>query len=179
MKQITFHTLHWLVHVALLILLISLQSSLWPMLLGPFPPLLWLVPVVYFALYFPAIPAFCYVFSMAFLVSFASSGAPFVFVFSLGSLAGVFAYFRQHIFWVGPTYLALAVMMATVLYPPLTWVASQMVDTHPLAYPHWLPWIFQVLLTPWVAFLLYKPLTRLDRVLLSEGLFRSLGAASE
>ncbi len=179
MKQLFFHLTHGLIHIMLLLILLSFQSSLWPMLLGPFPPLLWLVPVVYFAIYFPTIPAYIYTFSVALLASFASSATPFVFVFSLGALVAVLSYARRHIFWMGPTYLVLGVFVGSLLFPPLVWLASQMVEPHPLTHPHLLSWVFQILLTPWVAFLLYKPLTRLDRLLLSEGMFRSLGATAE
>lgn len=180
MKQALFQMGHWLLHALGLLVLISLQSSLWPLLLGPFPPLLWIVPLVYFATYYPLLPAYFYVFSLALLASFASSAAPFVPVFSLGVLTALMAYLRKRIFWEGPSYLALTVILAALLYPPLTWLASSLSEAHPMAYPRPLAWVFQVLLTPWVAFAFFGAFRRLDQIFLSESMFRSSrGAIAE
>lgn len=179
MKRYFLQASHWTAHLILLMLLISLQTSLWPLLLSPFPPLLWVVPLVYIAVYYPTIPAFLYVFSLSLVASFASSALPFVFVFSMGLLTIILSYLRRRIFWSGPTYLALAIIVATALYPALTWLASRLAEPQPLAWPSPLAWVFQILLTPWVAFPLYRFFTLIDQLIVSEGMFRNFGMAAE
>lgn len=179
MKRILLQISHWIAHLVLLLILISVQTSLWPLLISPFPPLLWAVPLVYFAVYYPTIPSFFYVFSFALVASFASSTLPFVFVFSMGLLTIILSYLRRRIFWSGPTYFALALIVATFFYPVLSWIASRTAEPLPLAWPSPLPWVFQILLTPWVAFPLYRLFTLMDRIIVSDGMFRNFGMAAE
>lgn len=178
MRAYLLRAAHILSHLILLTLLISFQTSLWPLLLGPFPPQFWILPFVYLGIYFPLHHALLYVFGLAFLLSFASSAQPFIFLAPLGALTLGLSYFRSRVFWPGPTYYALLVFLSCLLWPALLWTSSTIYDPSPLVFPSPWAWSFQVLLTPWLAFPLYRVLDTLDTWTLPEGSLREAGIST-
>ena len=145
--------------------LVTLQTSLWYLWLGPFPPpYLWIPPIVFLALYRPPLKAIFTIYVVSIAISSMSSISPGLLMLNHLLIFTILLTLKSRIFWIGKSYFVIATTLACFSFVPIHWILSLIVESNPIPYPRVLPWFVGVLLTPLFSTLMYNVFNWLDRI---------------
>lgn len=151
--------------LATAVVLAGIETSLWYLVFGSFPPpMLWMVVLVYAVVTRPLWEATL----MTYLLTFVNSAFtifPFeaLLVYCLVLMVGLIL-IRERVFWGGPTYFMLVVGLASLAAPVLFWFTSRWFDKNPVFIPELFDWTISALLTMLFSLPIYRIYQWFDRV---------------
>lgn len=164
MKEASLRFFHIFSYVLITIFLFSVQTSLWFLIFGQFPPpLFWLYPILFVVLYQKYPQSIFIAYLLAFVASAQTSMPTGIMVTVIMILSFVVRYFKNRIYWEGSSYFALVSVCASAIYPLIYWLISLLRELNPLPYPQFWPALWQVILAPLFAPIFYILFMRLDR----------------
>ncbi len=165
MRELGLISTNYVLFVIILVLLTSLQCSLWMQLLGSFPPpQTWIPFVVYAALYRRPAESL----ALAALLTLAAtslSAIPLGLFLMLNLLlVGFIVLFKERIYWPGSTYFVLVCGSSVILFSLLHLSLSWMIEFNPIRHYHLFDWTLGSLLTMLIGFPLYRLLNWIDHL---------------
>jgi hypothetical protein len=162
---------YWLLSLILMLvaalLLNAVQSSLWILIFGRFPPpLFWLVILVYVTVTRPLWEAAMMTYLLTFVNS-AFTAFPFEAMLIFGLIMmWILILIRERVYWGGPTFFMLMVAVASAVAPLLMWLTSRWFDKNPIFIPEIFDWLISALLTVLASLPIYRLYSWFDRVAL-------------
>lgn len=173
---------HWLTALNILALLLfadvlcALQTSLWMQVLGSFPPpLFWIAIMTYAILHRHISEAVFMVYAFT-LVFCAYTVQPFEQLLLNNMIVLVFILLiKNRIYWASPNYFMLMTAAATAQHYLALLVLSQFLDKNPLRSPEFFHWMVSFLLTLLISFPVYGFLKWLDRLTQRDEMAESTG----
>lgn len=160
---------YWLLSLLLIvtgaIVLSGLQTSMWYLVFGAFPPpMMWLTILVYLSVTRPTWEATVMVYVLTFINS-AFTVFPFeaLLIYSL-ALMGCLILIRERVFWGGPTFFSVMVGVASLSAPILYWVTSRWFDKNPVFVPQLFDWLISALLTMLFSLPVYRLYQWFDQI---------------
>ncbi len=165
MREVSLVFANYSLFLTSLLLLASLQSSLWMQLLGSFPPpQTWVPFIVYAALYRRATESFVMIYLLTLAVA-SLSAIPLGFFLLLNLLlAGFIFLFKERIYWPGSTYFVLVCGSSVILFSVLHFGLSWAIEHNPARSYHFFDWTLGSLLTMLLGFPLYRLMTWFDHL---------------
>jgi hypothetical protein len=165
MKERLFRAANIVLFCLVVLVLGTLQTSLWFQIFGYFPaPALWIPAVIYMALYRGTLEAIIVVYIFCLTISTMTAMSIGLLVASAFVLVIATQSFRQRIFWNTNSYIMMVTGVGTLLFHLAYWIFSAFFDDYSLHSPEILDWILEALLTPLVAPPLFKVFIWLDQI---------------
>ena len=147
------------------LILATVQSSLWFQIFGYFPsPAFWIPAVIYVALFRSTLEAVIMSFLFSLVISTMSSMPEGVLVTTTMLLALSARMFRQRIFWNSNSYIMMITGVAALFFHLYFWILSSFFADFSMHSPQVLDWLLEALLTPLVAPILFKLFQWIDRI---------------
>jgi hypothetical protein len=164
MKERLFKAANIVALCLVVLILGTIQTSLWFQIFGYFPaPALWIPAVIYIALYRGTLEAILVVYLFCLTISTMTAMSIGLLVASAFVLVLVAQVFRQRIFWNTSSYIMMVSGVGTLLFHVTYWILSIFFDEYALRSPEILDWILEALLTPLVAPLLFRLFAWVDQ----------------
>ncbi len=160
---------YWLLSILLIVattmVLNGLQTSLWYLLFGSFPPpLLWLVVLVYISVTRTLGEATLMTYILAFVnASFTAFPFEAMLIYCLAMMV-MLMLIRERVYWGGPTFFMLMVGVASLAAPILFWISSRIFEKNPVFIPAIFDWLISALLTMLFSLPLYRLYQAFDSV---------------
>lgn len=147
------------------LVLASLQTSLWFQIFGYFPgPALWIPCLIHIALNRSALEASIFAYLCAFVLSTMTAmpeGLLMVVCLALVLSAQVF---KRRFFWESSSYLMLTCGLGAFLFNIYHWAATFILGEHALTSPAIMDWLIEALLTPLAAPPLFPVFLWFDKI---------------
>lgn len=160
---------HWLLSllpfVVLLLVINGIQTSLWYLLFGSFPPpLFWLIVLTYVSVTKPLWEAtlLTYILSLA-TAGFTAFPLEAFLVYNLAFML-MLMFIRERVFWGGATFFMLMVGVSSATAPFLYWLASRWFDKNPVFIPQVFDWVISALLSMVFSVPIYAICQAIDNV---------------
>lgn len=146
-------------------LLCALETSLWFLVLGHFPPpMFWLVVLVYISVTRPLWESTFLTYLLTLVVaSFTAFPFEQFLIYNLLMMVTL-VLIRERVFWGGPTFFMLMVAVASLLAPIFFWLVSRGFDPNPVNIPRIFDWLISALLTVLFCLPLYRLYQWFDKV---------------
>lgn len=155
-------------------LLAGLQTTLWFQIFGNTPsPALWLILIIYIALYRPPHQGILIAYGCTALFSLFSVTPIGLWLLSVLIVFGIVWFVKQRIFWPGTGYFALACVLSAALFHIVSPLVSLLLEDQPLRTYFILDRIIQILLTPLFSSPIYYLLRWIEAVTEQEQLTES------
>jgi hypothetical protein len=174
----------WLLGIIVLVActfgLTAIQTSLWFLIMGSFPPpLFWLMMLIYVALTRSLPQAIMYYYLLTMVIS-SFTVFPFEHFLLMNTIMLMLLLIvKGRIFWPGTSFYVLACGASALIAPLIFWTLSRLLDKNPLFMPEIFSWLVSALMTMLVSMALYNILRWFDRILLAEGRSENIGANYE
>lgn len=164
MKELGFLASNYLAFLLVSSILVSLQSSLWPQLLGVLPsPQLWIPTLVFWTLYRRTFEGLVMVYLITALVCGASA-VPLGILLAINIILFISIYFvKQRIFFEGPIFFMLTCGATSLAFPLLHLIISWIFETNPIVHVKIITWTLSSLLTMLCAMALHRFYEWIDR----------------
>ena len=165
MKKVTLFLIHALGLLLLIALATGFQTSFWAQLFGSLPsPLMWLLFILYLALYRRPIEAIGLSYLCAAQVYF-YGWIPFgLLLLNIVMLYGIVSFVKERIFWPGVRYFVIASLLAALLYQVIYLLNSWAFELIPVRDLNIIERVFQSIITPIFAAPVYFVLRLWERV---------------
>jgi hypothetical protein len=165
MRSVSIFLANFLVHLLAAIGLVSLQSSLWPLVFGKgSAPQLWILPLCFWILRRTAVEALAFCYVLFFVVGSMTSMPMSMIVPVILTVTGVILLLKDRVLWAGVIHFTLAACIGSVTAPMAVWGWSRFLETNPVNTFHFFAWILNPLLTGLFAVASYPFLVWLDDV---------------
>jgi cell shape-determining protein MreD len=138
----------------------TLQTSLWFQIFGYFPsPALWLPVLIYVSLHRSTLEAVIFAYLTAFILSTMTAMPEGVLMVVCLALAVSIQLFKERIYWSTAGYFMMTAGLASLMFHVFHWSLSYLLGDQPLSSPQVMDWLIEALLTPLVA-PLFPPIFR-------------------
>lgn len=147
------------------LVLASLQTSLWFQIFGYFPgPALWIPCLIHVALNRSTLEAAIFAYLAAFVLSTMTAMPEGILMIVNLALVLSTQLFKQRIYWESSSYLMLTCGLAAFLFNIYHWVATFILSENPLTSPAIMDWLIEALLTPLAAPPLFPFFVWIDKI---------------
>lgn len=120
------------IHLAVVLVFSSLQTTLWYQILGQIPaPQLWLSWLIFLALYRPYFEALFISYAFGLIMTAYSSSSLALVLPTFLILVSTVSFARNKVFWPGLRYFMIATLMASVSWHAIILVLSQVIEKTP------------------------------------------------
>ncbi len=138
--------------VLALMILGSVQTSLWFQIFGYFPsPALWIPCLIYVALYRSTLETIIFAYLAGFTLSTMSAMPEGLLMLLCVALALTARLFKRRIYWETSSYMMMTCGLAALVFHLYHWGASFFIGDYPLTSPNIMDWLIEALLTPLAA----------------------------
>ena len=152
MKEKLLRVANVLLFAFAVLLLATLQTSLWFQIFGYFPsPAFWIPALVYVALSRSTLETVIFAYVTGFVLSTMTAMPEGVLMIVCLSVAIATQLFKERIYWTASSYIMMTCGLASLLFHVMAWVVSYIVGDHPMTSPEVASWLIEALLTPLVA----------------------------
>lgn len=147
-----------------ILLLGSLQTSLWLQIFGNFPgPALWIPCLIYIALFRSPLESIIFSYLAGIALSTMSAMPEGLMMILCLALVLSAQLFKQRIYWAGSSYIMMTCGLASLMFNLYHWIATFILGDTPMTSPQVMDWLIQALLTPLVAPPLFPVFQWIDR----------------
>ena len=152
MKEKLLKLANLLLFAFAVLLLGTVQTSLWFQVFGYFPsPAFWIPALVYVALSRSTLETVIFAYVTGFILSTMTAMPEGVLMIVCLSVAIATQLFKERIFWTASSYVMMTCGLAALLFHIMHWIVSYLVGDHPMTNPEVASWLIEALLTPLVA----------------------------
>lgn len=157
------------VYSVMALLLAGLQTSLWYHLFGGMtPPALWLLLILFLALFRSTREGILNVFVISAALSVFTGASTGLLTITTLSFYLTYRFFKSRIFWPGLSYFALMSFTSVIVFKLYYWFFSTLLERIPLTKPLFWATVGQTVLTGIMSFLLFPFLRAFDQMLRDE-----------
>jgi cell shape-determining protein MreD len=143
----------------------TLQTSLWFQIFGYFPgPAFWLPCLIYIALFRSTLETVIFAYITGFILSTMTAMPEGVLMIVCVSVAVSAQLLKQRIYWSATSYVMMTCGLAALLFHLVHWCISYLVGSQPITSPEISDWLIEALLTPLVAPALFPMFRWFDRI---------------
>jgi hypothetical protein len=165
MKEKLYRAANIGLFVFAILVLGTIQTSLWLQIFGYFPsPAFWIPCLVYVALFRPTLEAIAFSYLAAFVLSTMTAMPEGILMSVCLALSLSAQVFKQRIYWPGSSYVMLVCGLAALMFHLYHWAATFLVGGDPITSPQISDWLIEALLTPLAAPLLFPIFHWFDRI---------------
>jgi len=142
----------------------TVQTSLWFQIFGHFPsPALWIPCLIFVALSRSTLEAVVFAYIAGFMLSTLTAMPEGILMIVCLGLVLTAQIFKQRIYWSSSSYFMMTCGFAALMFHVYHWAVSFLVGDHPLVSPAVSDWLIEALLTPLAAPLIFPLLRWFDR----------------
>lgn len=143
----------------------TLQTSLWFQVFGYFPaPAMWLPVLIYVALFRSTLETILFSYLTGFVLSTLTVMPEGLLMSVCLALALSVQLFKTRIYWLSASYSMMVCGLAALVFHVFHWAATFLIEDVPLTSPQVSSWLIECLLTPLLAPVVFPILQLIDRL---------------